>query len=61
MEPEGELEQTGPYPKCIFPCAIIVAGDEISLFYGICDKCIGSAVTTLSGALEHVKKFPCKN
>ncbi len=61
MEPEGELElHGGPYPGCIFPCANVVAGDEIRLYYGICDRVIGSAVTTLSGALEHVKKYPFK-
>ena len=60
MEPEGEFENTGAYPGCIFPCANIVTGDEIRLFYGICDKCIGTAVTSLSEALAHVKKFPYK-
>ena len=58
MEPEGELELAGgPYPKCIFPCANIVTGDEIRIFYGICDHCIGAAVTSLSEALTHVKRF----
>ena len=61
MEPEGEFENTGAYPGCICPCANIVTGDEIRMFYGICDKCIGTAVTSLSDALEHVKKFPWKN
>lgn len=61
MEPTGELESTGPYPKCIFPCANVVAGDEIRLFYGICDKCIGAAVASLAEALAHVKQFKVNN
>ena len=57
MEPEGETELNGPYPGCIFPCANVVTGDEICLFYGICDVSIGTATMSLSAALEHVKKF----
>lgn len=59
MEPEGDLElHGGPYPGCIFPCANVVSGDEIRLFYGICDRCIGTAVASLSDAVSHVKKYP---
>ena len=57
MEPEGELELNGPYPGCIFPCANVVTGDEIRLFYGICDISIGTATMSLASALDHVKKF----
>jgi len=58
MEPEGELEcNGGPYPRCIFPCANVVTGDEIRLFYGICDRSVGTAVTSLSEALTCVKQY----
>lgn len=60
MEPEGELEKTGPYPGVVFPCANVVIGDTIHLFYGIGDHCIGGATLSLSEALAHVKQFPYK-
>ena len=61
MEPTGALErEQGGYPNCIFPCATLHLDDEIRLFYGICDLCIGTAVCNFRDALQHVKQFPCR-
>ncbi len=61
MEPEGEIElKGGPYPGCIFPCANLRIGDEIRLYYGICDKHIGSATVKFNDILNYIKKFPVR-
>ena len=60
MEPEGELElHGGPYPGCIFPCAILPLDDDtLRFYYGICDRCIGTATVSMKEALQLVKRYP---
>ncbi len=56
MEPVG-FEREGSYPGCIFPCANVVLGDDIYLYYGAGDGRICMANLSLKSALEHVKKY----
>lgn len=59
MEPELPYE-TAPntgYPNCIFPCATILVGDEIYIYYGACDTWCCLATVKLRDALNEVKKY----
>ena len=59
MEPEMPYEKapgTG-YPNCIFPCATILVGDEIYIYYGACDTWCCLATVKLRDALEEVKRY----
>lgn len=60
MEPETEMEKTGGYPGCIFPCANVVVGDEVRIYYGAGDQCICTASGSLKELLNHVKKNPVR-
>ncbi|MBQ6470771.1 MAG: hypothetical protein IJJ33_02195 [Victivallales bacterium] len=60
MEPETPLEKSGSYPNCIFPCANVLVGDEIRLYYGAGDQCICMAMASLRELMNHVKRFPVK-
>jgi beta-1,2-mannobiose phosphorylase / 1,2-beta-oligomannan phosphorylase len=52
FEPEAYYEKTGLYiPNVVFPTACVVRGDELLLYYGACDTCIGLARGSLRDVL----------
>ena len=57
MEPLGEFESSGAYPNCIFPCANVVVGDEIFLYYGAADLYCCLAVIKFRDALNYIKQY----
>ena len=59
MEPTDYYEQVGLYiPNVVFPTGLILRGDELRLYYGCCDTCIGLATANLGDVLDHVRRFP---
>lgn len=54
MEPETPLEHKGLYPHCIFPCANVVIGDNIYIYYGAADSYVCLATVSLSRLLDYV-------
>jgi predicted GH43/DUF377 family glycosyl hydrolase len=55
MVPDYEYEtNTGLYPNCIFPCANVVIGDEIFVYYGAADLACCVATIKLKTLLDHV-------
>jgi predicted GH43/DUF377 family glycosyl hydrolase len=60
MEPEAGYESKGRYPAgCIFPCANVVIGEDVFMYYGAVDQYICLATLKLRDALDHVLK--CRN
>ncbi len=55
--PEAYYERTGLYiPNVVFPTACVARGDELMLYYGACDTCIGLARASLSAVLQHLER-----
>lgn len=58
FSPEGPFE-VAPYGlRCVFPCANVVMGDEVFMYYGGGDLYVNLGIFSLKKALEHVKKYP---
>lgn len=60
FEPEDPWDVNAAGLRCVFPCANIVAGDDVLMYYGCGDNYIGVAEFSLKGALDHVKQFRIK-
>jgi predicted GH43/DUF377 family glycosyl hydrolase len=59
LVPEAYYERIGLYiPNVVFPTACVVRGDELMLYYGACDTCIGLARASLRAVLEHLLRCP---
>lgn len=59
FEPESDFEKNGRYKGgCVFPCANVVVGDEVFIYYGASDEFIGVATTSLRDMLAYVLRFP---
>jgi predicted GH43/DUF377 family glycosyl hydrolase len=56
--PTEPYELNGDVPGVVFPCGWIREGDEIRLYYGAADSCLGLATARLSELLEFVKTSP---
>lgn len=57
MQPEGTFEQSGAYPNCVFPCANVVVGDEIFIYYGAADLYCCLATVKLQEALNYINQY----
>ena len=44
--------------KCVFPCANVVVGDEVFMYYGCGDNYVSCATFSLREALAYVKRYP---
>lgn len=59
FEPEAYYERVGLYiPNVVFPTACLVRGDELLLYYGACDTCIGLARASLREVLAWLLAHP---
>ena len=52
--PEADFEQVGLMPGVVFTCGAVIRGDEIWMYYGAADTCVGLAVGKLSDLLDLV-------
>jgi predicted GH43/DUF377 family glycosyl hydrolase len=52
--PEADFEQAGLMPGVVFTCGALVRGDEIWVYYGAADTCVGLAVGRVSDLLDLV-------
>jgi len=55
--PETHYELLGDVDKVVFPCGWIREGDEILLYYGGADTCVGLATAKLSDLLGWLKHY----
>ena len=51
FSPETAYEETGLMPMVVFTCGALVRGDEIWMYYGAADTCVGLAVGKVSDLL----------
>ena len=61
FSPDMPYENNGRGLYCVFPCANVVVGDEVFMYYGCGDIHIGLATFSLREALDHVKQYPERN
>ena len=55
MGPEAPYERTGDVPNVVFSCGWVVRGDDLMMYYGAADTCIGLAIASLTEVLDYVK------
>lgn len=56
MSPSESYELTGDVPGVVFPCGIVhdVEGDELRIYYGAADTCIGMATASYADVLTYL-------
>ena len=55
MEPTEYYERVGLYlPEVIFPTGLVLQGDELRLYYGCCDTCVGLATAKLPEVMRRL-------
>ena len=52
LEPRELYEMVGQVPNVVFPSGWVVDGDDIKLYYGAADTCVGLAHTTVTELLR---------
>lgn len=60
FSPEAEYETVGTYkqgPGCVFPCANLVVGDEVFIYYGGMDRHCCLATVKLKELLDEALRF----
>lgn len=55
FSPNADYERIGNGLNIVFTCGALMRGDEIWLYYGAADTCVGLAIAKLSDLLEAVK------
>jgi len=59
LEPREYYEKFGTYiPNVVFPTGIVPRGDDLYIYYGVCDTAIALATCSLRELLDHVMQFP---
>lgn len=56
--PKEHYEMTGDVGNVVFPCGWILRGEEIRLYYGAADRCIGLATARLADVLAFLDACP---
>ena len=60
FEPEAYYEKVGLYiPNVVFPTSCLLRGEELWLYYGACDTCIGLARAPLAGVMDLLLGHRC--
>ena len=57
FEPQDKWDFSDWGLPCVFPCANVVIGDDVFMYYGCADDYTSVATFSLKAALEHVKQF----
>lgn len=58
LEPREYYEKHGVYiPNVVFPTGAVVRGDELFIYYGVCDTAIALATASLAELKAHVLQF----
>jgi predicted GH43/DUF377 family glycosyl hydrolase len=55
LAPETEWERRGDVPNVVFPTGATVVGDDVRLYYGAADTCVGIAGCSLSELLASLR------
>lgn len=58
FEPEDSWDTAWEWGlKCVFPCANVVVGDEVFMYYGCGDNYVSVATFSLKEAIQHLKRY----
>ena len=60
LEPDMPYDVADWGLKCVFPCANVVIGDEVLVYFGCGDVHIAVGRFSLKKALDFVKQYPVK-
>ena len=55
LAPNKNYEVTGDVPNVIFPCAAVVDGNKISIYYGAADTCVALAFGYVDEIINFIK------
>jgi len=58
FSPDQDFEKKGYVNNVVFPTGVAVFGDDIHIYYGMADKRIGLAKTSLKDLVTELKKYP---
>lgn len=60
LGPTETYELTGDVPGVVFPCGLVhdVETDDLRLYYGAADTCIGLATASLTEVLDYLRSCP---
>lgn len=61
LQPVTEYERVGIVDNVTFPSGAVVKGDELYVYYGAADTCIGLATCKLSELLDYIESFKNHN
>jgi len=54
FQAEAAYEQAGIVPNVVFPTGALLRGDEVWMYYGAADRCVGLATAKLQDLLDHL-------
>ncbi|GAB2475864.1 glycosidase [Luteococcus sediminum] len=60
LSAQEPYEVTGDVPGVVFPCGLTVHGDELRLYYGAADTCLGVAHGRLSAVVDRLLASPAR-
>jgi predicted GH43/DUF377 family glycosyl hydrolase len=55
FSPEASYETSGFFPNVVFTCGAVVQGDQLRVYYGAADECIGLAEGSLSELVQKLQ------
>jgi predicted GH43/DUF377 family glycosyl hydrolase len=56
MEPREPFEHVGDVPHVVFSCATLQVGDELWIYYGGADRCIGQASCPMDNVMASLRQ-----
>lgn len=56
MEPREPFEHVGDVPHVVFSCATLQVGDELWIYYGGADRCIGQASCPMDNVMTFLRQ-----
>lgn len=61
LAPSKIYERVGDVPGVVFPCGAVVDREtnELRLYYGAADTCVGLAIADMDDVMEYVRSCPC--
>src|ERR1051325_10219536 len=53
--PSEHYERIGDVADVTFPCGVVVRGDDLLMYYGAADTCLGVAIASVSDILDFIR------
>jgi len=59
FEPEASYEKVGQIANVVFPCGVVVIGEDIFMYYGGADQVVGVATIKMERLLRALEACKC--